>query len=202
MNEKAVIIGLTGPTGAGKGEVCTLLAHNDAIAVLDCDLVARWVVEKGEPCLQELVREFSDSILQPDGSLNRRTLGSIVFSDEQRLQRLNEIIFPYIRERIDREIEILQQTGKREIILDAPTLFESGADRRCDRIVAVTASDAVRRKRIMCRDGITAEQAQNRMDSQFPNEYYEQRAGYVIRNDGDRDSLRHQVAGLELWLGV
>ncbi len=170
------VIGLTGQTGAGKSTVSTVMREK-GIPVIDADLVAREVVETGKSCLVELALEFSAIILNADGSLNRRKLADIVFGNREKLDRLNQIIFAYIIEEIKERIGALDEAGHyRMVIIDAPTLFESGGDAICDEIISVIAPESHRLNRIVIRDRLTGEQAAKRMASQYPDSYYIERS--------------------------
>ena len=194
-----LIVGLTGQTGAGKSTVCGYL-RAQGYAVIDCDRVSREVTEPGEPCLAELAAEFSAAILRADGSLDRRALGRIVFSDRKRLDRLNEIIFPHIIRRIDERLDALRQAGESAAILDAPTLFESGADRKCALILAVLADREVRLGRIMARDGLTREEALRRMDSQLDEAFFRSHADCILENNGSEESLLAGLRRADQWI--
>lgn len=197
-----LVLGLTGPTGAGKTEVGRILGDQEGIRLIDCDQVARRVVEKGQRCLLDLAVAFSSAILEADGSLNRKKLGDLVFHDREKLRRLNEIMFPYILEEIQGDLAAAAAAGSRAAVLDAPTLFESGADALCHKIIVVTASPHIRQFRIVTRDRITPEDAQARMRSQHQEEFYTARADYVIENNRDTASLRLAVIELLAKLGL
>ena len=186
-----MLIGLTGQTGAGKSEVCKILLEY-GFDIINADLVARDVTQAESECLREIVHEFGSSILQADKSLDRKALGAIVFSDPERLSRLESIIFPYILREIDERVRRLGPQS-RGIFLDAPTLFESGADKSCDKICSVTAPAELRMQRIINRDKITHGAAKQRMDSQHEEEYYTSRSDYMIRNGGTKAELQNAV---------
>lgn len=192
MERTGYVVGLTGQTGAGKSVVSKLLA-NEGYKVIDADQVSRQVVGKGSRCLMDLALEFGIGILKSDGALNRKKLGSAVFGDNQKREKLNEIIFPYITEEILLQIEEYRRAGEPVIFLDAPTLFESGADSHCDRVAAVIAPLDERKRRIMSRDHLTWDEADNRIASQFEDDYYTSRADYVIENSGDFSALRFRL---------
>lgn len=194
-----LIIGLTGQTGAGKSTVCDYL-RAQGYAAIDCDRVSREVTEPGEPCLNKLAAEFSAAVLRTDGSLDRRALGRIVFADRQKLNRLNEIIFPHILRRIDEKLDALRQEGESVAILDAPTLFESGTDRQCDLILAVLADREVRLARIMARDGLTREDALHRMDSQLNEAFFRSHADFILENNGSEQSLPAGLRRADQWI--
>ncbi|HIY08219.1 MAG TPA: dephospho-CoA kinase [Firmicutes bacterium] len=190
-----MIIGLTGQTGAGKSTVSQILRDQGA-AIVDADQVARQVVGCGSGCLAEIALEFGIGVLQADGTLNRRKLGDIVFHDKQKLRRLNQITFPYITREIQETIDRHKREGTQWIILDAPTLFESGSNKMCDKVISVIASPELRRNRIMIRDNITEEQADSRIASQHEDEFYTQQSDYVLENSGDMAALRVQLLEL------
>lgn len=190
--KKALIVGLTGQTGAGKSTVGAVFGQA-GFSVIDCDRVAREVTDPGSDCLRELVRLFGKQILRPDLSLDRKALAKIVFSDPGELKRLNQAIFPFITERIRHHIAACEQAGAEVVLLDAPTLFESGADRLCGKIVSVTACDSLRLQRIRERDGLTEEEARRRMDSQLPESFFISHSDFVVRNNGTREELAEQA---------
>lgn len=179
-----MVIGLTGQTGAGKSTVSKVFAQN-GFAIINADIVARQVVEKGSKCLDEITDFFGERILAEDGSLDRKALGSIVFSDKAKLEMLDSIIYPYITGEILRQIREYSENNEKLILLDAPTLFESRADDFCEIIISVIAESDIREKRIIARDSLTAEQARKRMNSQLDEEFFETHSDYIIHNNGD-----------------
>lgn len=192
MTDKVFLIGLTGPTGSGKSEVSRVLADRH-VPVIDADELARRVVEPGFPCLQELVREFSEDILNEDGTLNRRQLARRAFATPEDTKLLNSITHPYIIDLTKRILMQLEQIREPVAVLDAPLLFESGMDAICDVTAAVVAPRERRLKRIMERDQLTEKQAEARMAAQQEEDFYASRASQVIRNDGDLEELRRQA---------
>ena len=197
-----MVIGVTGPTGAGKSTVCDILRNWTGVSVIDCDRVARQVTEKGTLCLLDIAVEFSPSVISADGTLNRKKLGQLVFSDPEKLTRLNAIIFPYILERLREEIADAEKRGAKAIFLDAPTLFESGADALCEKILAVTSAPEKRLTRIMQRDSLSPQGAADRLASQPDADFYLARADYQIQNDDDTAALRLAVMELQNRLGL
>lgn len=190
--KKTIIVGLTGQTGAGKSVVSGLLTDR-GFRVIDCDKVARQVVEKGTSCLLDLSIEFGTEILNADGTLNRKRLGAIVFSDKAKQKRLGQITFPYIQEEIFTMVTRLRDSGEQVVFLDAPTLIESGTDKSCDKVVSVIAPAEERFIRIVRRDDLTAEEAERRMKAQHDDAFYTDRSDFVIVNDGDMTALRVKV---------
>lgn len=193
--QNTVVLGLTGQTGAGKSTVGDYLRRRGA-AWVDADEVAHDVTDNEKVCLADLALEFSIDILHVDGTLNRRRLGEIVFGDKAKLRRLNEIVFPYIIEAIRRELDRLKAQGASLIVLDAPTLFESGADRFCDVVVSVVADTQLRTQRIVQRDALSLAEAEARVNAQHKESYYVKRSDYVLENNDSVESLKLKVADM------
>ncbi len=178
-----MITGLTGQTGAGKSSISKVFAEK-GFSVIDADICARIVVEKGKPCLEKIEKYFGKEVIAPDGTLLRKKLGNIVFSNREKLEALNNIIYPAITQEITNQIKSYYAQGKKFILLDAPTLFESNTDKLCDIIVSVIADSDIRMKRIIKRDGITETQARNRMNSQHSQNFFIRNSDYYISNNG------------------
>ena len=179
-------------SGAGKTTACGIF-RNEGFCVIDCDIVARRVVDCGKPALAEIDRSFPEGVITPEGALDRRKLGSIVFSDKEKLALLDRIIYPYITFYITAAIRELARIGGNMIMLDAPTLFESGADVLCDVIVSITADRESCAARIMKRDGITREQAEQRLASQHDARFFRSRSDHCIENNGDTAGFEEQL---------
>jgi|Cm1ome_4_1110797.scaffolds.fasta_scaffold08263_2 dephospho-CoA kinase len=182
------VVGLTGQTGAGKTTISKIFSDNGYM-VIDADKVARKVVEKGSNCLYEIEELFGREVLNADGTLDRKALAAIVFTDKTKLETLNTIMHPYITKEILRMIKENSNRGVKLILLDAPTLFESHADDFCEIIISVLADENVREQRIIARDNISHEQARQRMDSQYSDEFFMSHSDYIIRNDGDIETV-------------
>lgn len=176
---KKTVAGLTGQSGAGKTTVSDAFREN-GFEIINCDLVAREVTNVGSKCCKELAKLFP-SCFDENYALNRRKLGEIVFSDKNKLQKLNDTIYPFINKLIDEKIISAQSNF---ILLDAPTLFEAGADKLCSVIVSVVADYDIRLERITKRDGISAELAKKRFSSQHTVEFFKAHSDFVIENNG------------------
>lgn len=185
------IIGLTGPSGAGKGEFGKVCQGFPGIVCLDTDKTARKVVEKGQPCLNELCCYFGD-ILKEDGTLDRAKLASLAFADPKKHRMLNFVTHRYITKEVKSWISHMETCGETLAIIDAPLLFESGLDRVCDLTICITSPYSERLARIMDRDGIDEKAAKLRLDSQKSNEYYIEKCDYSIVNDKDIDDFYSQ----------
>jgi len=159
------IIGVTGPSGAGKGLFCSYLAEFGC-TVIDCDKIAHSVTKKGSECLNELVKAFGAEILAKDGRLNRRKLAKIAFSDPKKTEMLNAITHPAILKIIDDKIEKAKST----VALDAPLLYEGGLDKICDIVAVIDADQETRLDRIIKRDRLTREAALTRLKAKKPLE--------------------------------
>lgn len=192
---KNMVVGLTGQTGAGKSTVSDYLREN-GMAVIDADKVAREVVETGSACIADIALEFGCEYINADGTLNRKKMAKTVFTDKAKLKKLNALMFPYIIRRLCEEIERSRREGEGIIVLDAPTLFESGADRECDYVVSVIADEQSRKERIIRRDGLTQQEAQERISAQHDEEYYKSRSDEILENNEGVDSLKNRTSAL------
>ena len=178
------IIGLTGPTGAGKSSL-TEIAEQNGFYVIDCDAFARKAVEKQTEGLKALVKAFGEDILSKSGELDRKKLAEKAFSSKENTELLNKTILPFIAELIKAEMK-----SRAKIILDAPTLFESGLNEICDKTVAVTADTKTRLARIMARDTINEDAAMLRINAGKTDEYYKERADFILYNNGDLEEFK------------
>lgn len=187
--KKALTVGLTGQTGAGKTTVSEVFVSR-SVAVIDCDEVSREVVADEKHCLADLALEFTIDILNADGSLNRQRLAERAFADKNSVKRLNSIILPYIVTRVREKTEKLEREGAHLIVWDAPTLFESRLDKKCDKIVAVVAPADVCLARITERDGLSEREAERRMRAGNSEEFFRLNCDYLIENNGTLSELR------------
>lgn len=188
------VVGLTGQSGSGKTMVSDYLG-DCGYSIINADLVARAVTVRGSACNRELSKLFPDCVNE-DLELDRRKLGSIVFNDKEKLSLLNDTIFPYINELIEIEIREFEQIGSSIVILDAPTLFEAGADKHCDMIISVISDDNLRENRIIKRDNLPREQVSARFASQKPKSFFVKHSDYVIENNGTKEALLNSVKSL------
>lgn len=172
------IIGLTGPTGAGKSTF-SAIAKEKGFSVIDCDNISRQVTEKGSECLLKLAEVFGEDILN-DGVLDRKLLAKRAFCDNEQKEKLEEIIFPFILSEV---IERINNDNNDNILLDAPTLFESGIDEMCGSTVAILCPAQKRKERIISRDNLTNEQSEIRLNAGKPDEFYIEKADFILNND-------------------
>lgn len=185
----SIIIGLTGPTGAGKSTAAAA-AEGFGLQIIDCDKLARAATEKGTDGLKALVAAFGKKILLTDGSLDRRALAAAAFASPQKTELLNKTILPHIVKLVLAEAE-----GK-NVLLDAPTLFESGLDSVCTAVIAVSADAEIRRERIIRRDGLTPDAADLRINAGKTDEYYKQKADYFLYNNSDEKAFSKRFSDI------
>ena len=189
-----IIVGLTGQSGARKTMVSKLFL-GDGFAVIDCDVVARKVTEKGSDC-NKMLAEFFPQCFDVEFSLDRRKMAEMVFSDKDKLDILNCTIFPFITQNIETAVNDLVNKGQRIIVLDAPTLFESGIDKKCDIIVSVVADENIRLKRISERDKIPVSLIKKRFASQLSQDFFIDNSDFVIENNGDLNEIKIKIQGV------
>lgn len=187
------IIGLTGPTGAGKTTVLHVLEGMGA-AVLDADAIYHDLTVSSQPMRQELQERFGPDIYDDQGVLLRKQLGAKVFGDSQALEDLNAITHRYIQLEIQRRLDQAQAEGKQVAVVDAIALIESGVADICHITVAVVAKAETRIGRIMSRDGIDEVYARQRVEAQKPAEFFETHCQYTLHNDGDDPGQLEQQA--------
>lgn len=196
-----LVIGLTGPTGAGKGTVGAIFSEH-SIPVIDADAVYHELLIPPSPCLDALKERFGEQILLPDGSLHRKKLGEIVFSDPEALKDLNKIAHGFVMAEIRRRLEELRSKNLPAAVMDAPQLFEANAQRDCNLIVSVLADKRIRLERIMARDGIDADAALRRIEAQKNDDFFRTHSDYIVENNGNPDLLKPQIERILLETGV
>lgn len=183
-----VVLGLTGPTGAGKSEVADLFLQS-GYKVIDADKMAQKVVEKGSPTLLKLAERFGDDVICADGTLDRRLLAQRAFCSKENTKALNDITHPAIIKLVKEQIQLFAKNGHNKIIYDAPLLFESKSDALCDCVLAVIADKSKRIERIKNRDKITETEIEQRINAQHDDSFYTDKADYVIDNSSNYEKL-------------
>ena len=189
------VIGLTGGIATGKSSVALFLEER-GLPVIDADALSRDAVKPGSPCLARIVDTFGCDVLSADGTLDRKRLGVIVFSDPEKRKLLEEIIHPKIR-RLAREcIAAAVAEGQTVVFYMAPLLIEAGAKDLVDEIWVVTASPEVQLERVMSRDGISRAQAERIIAAQMPLKDKERFGQIVIDNSGTSDDLINRLTAI------
>ena len=175
------IIGITGPTGAGK--TTALRAVTDlGGCVIDCDQVYHQLLEESAPMRNELTERFGSGILDSEQRLDRKKLGALVFQDKALLTDLNTITHRYVRQRVEELLRTAQAEGRPLAAVDAIALIESGLGTLCDAVVGILAPPEVRVRRIMARDGISEDYARSRVAAQKNDSYYRKHCALVLEN--------------------
>ncbi|HET6976960.1 MAG TPA: dephospho-CoA kinase [Pyrinomonadaceae bacterium] len=173
-------VGLTGSIGVGKSFVASVFVELGC-RVLDADETAREVVMPGTPGLKALTEAFGEAILNPDGTLNRKHLGAVVFADETQRQRLNHLLHPFIIARQDEILNGWEAEDPNSIgIVDAALMIESGGYKRFDKLIVVHCRPEVQLERLMLRDKLSHDEALRRINSQMPQEEKQKFADYLI----------------------
>ncbi len=189
-------IGLTGGIATGKSTVASLLAERGAY-IIDLDLIAREIVEPGQPALARVAERFGQAVLREDGTLDRKKLGSIVFADEAQRKSLEAILHPAIRAVMKERMEARESSHPEQlVVVDVPLLFESKLESYFEQIMLVYVPREEQLKRLMKRDGLSREDAKRRLAAQMSIEDKKALADIVIDNSSD---LAHTAAQIDRW---
>lgn len=194
-------IGLTGGIATGKSTVSKMLAAQ-GVRIVDADVIARDVMNPGQPLLAAVAEQFGPEFLLPEGGLDRRRMAEHIFNRPEERQALNAIVHPAIRAEIRRQVEAAEAADPTGIVAaDIPLLYESGLEELYEQIVVVYVPRAVQLERLTSRDGLAPEQAESRLNAQLDIEEKKRRADFVIDNSGTLEETRRQVeALLEQWV--
>lgn len=183
------IIGITGQSGSGKTTLCNILEENYNSKVIDADKIAKELSnDNSSEYYKEIVNLFGENIKGKNGMLNRKKMADIIYSNKVMLEKLNELTFKFVVDEINRRIDELENIDY--CAVDAPLLYEAGIDKRCDFVIAVIANNENRINRICIRDGIEKEIASQRLNIQNSDDFYIERADFVIYNDNEKEHLK------------
>lgn len=192
----SVVLGITGGIATGKSTASSYF-EKKGVPVVDADLGARVVVEAGSSGLDQLVQAFGIDILAENGTLDRKKLGRMVFSDTQKRQELNQIVQKDIRKWIESTLADLKKKAYPLIVLDIPLLFEEHYEDLCDIVLVIVTTPEKQQIRLRERDGLTEVEARDRLTAQWPLSQKKKLADVVIENSS---SLADFDAALEmLW---
>ena len=185
-------VGITGISGAGKSTVAKYLCEN-GFYLIDADKVARDVLLRDSEGYIKVVKEFGNEYLNQDKTINRKKLGEVVFSDKNKLKKLNKITLPLI---IKKMLDDVYSSSSEYILMDAPLLLDCELKDVCDEIVYVYADREILIERIIKRDGITRKVAENRINSQKKDEYFRKYATIIIENNNSEKDLIEKAGKL------
>ncbi len=187
------VVGVTGRIASGKSTVAKMLGKKGAL-VIDADQIAQEQATVGKPVYKDIVRHFGDSILNSDGTINRRQLGRIVFSDPDKLNTLNAITHGPVIQEIKGRIGKIKQAGelKQVVVIDVPLLTESGLDSEVGLIIVVLASSAVCLERLKSK-GYSRDEVLDRLKVQIPDKKRLSYADHVVENNGTLGELQAEV---------
>ena len=185
------VIGITGSSGSGKSTLTGVFARHGAL-ICDADAIYHRLLAESSEMRDALVAEYSQDILS-GSRIDRKKLSAVVFSDPDKLLKLNAITHPFVIAEI---VHSLETPGIETAVIDAPLLFESGLDGMCDVTIGVLAPRDMRLLRIMERDHLSREAAEARLDAQKPASYYSERADLILANDGSLEDFQEKCEKL------
>lgn len=192
------ILGLTGPSGAGKGAACKIFAKY-GIPAIDTDAVYHALLREDRSITAELVEAFGHTILGENGLVDRKKLGAAVFGQKNTpalLHTLNTITHKYVMARTWALVCEIEKKGARAVLIDAPQLFEAGIEQKCDIVIGILADRRIRLSRIMQRDQLSEEAALNRINAQHEDAFFRCSCHYILENNESEAVLEQQIREL------
>lgn len=197
----ALVVGLTGGIASGKSTVSNLIREK-GFTIIDADLEARFAVEVGEPAYNEIATYFGTEVLQANGEINRPKLGEIIFNNEEKRKKLNSIVHPDVRRRMNEKKEKALENGEKLVVLDIPLLFESKLTSMVDKVLLVYVDAETQLKRLMERNQYSKEEALSRIKSQMPLKDKIELSDAVIDNNGTIENTQLQLTKILSNWGV
>ncbi len=196
------VIGITGNIASGKSTVARMFEALGA-RIIDADEIARIVVEPGAPAWEEIVSEFGRDVLEPDGAINRKRLADIVFGDEAKRKRLNDITHPRIGERISELLREYEKEGAPVVMVEATLIVERGGLKSLiDGLIVVTADEETQIERLIRDKGYKREEAVSRLRVQMPAREKMMHGDYIIDNSGSLEDTRARVKAVSEAIGL
>ncbi len=189
------VFALTGGIGSGKSTVARFF-REAGLRIVDADALARQVVQPGTKGLEAIFAQFGEGVAQPDGQLDRKRLGAIVFSSPEARARLEAILHPLIQAAAEAEFEKSAASGERLVCYEIPLLFETEQEARYRPVVVVHVPESAQLSRLMERDGVDEEEASRRIEAQIPLDHKAEQADHVIDNTGSLDETRTQALAI------
>lgn len=196
-----LVIGLTGSIASGKSTISKMFKEMD-IPVIDADQISRDVVEPGEPAYESIVQQFGREVLHEDGYLDRKKLGKVIFSSEEKRKQLNEIVHPQVREEMVRRREQYKQEEYAAVVLDIPLLFESKLTDYVEKTLVIYVDERTQLQRLMERDRSNRNDAKERIAAQIPVKKKAEMADAVIDNNGTIEESFQQLRDILLGWGI
>lgn len=190
------VIGITGSSGAGKSTVCEIIQSLYDVCIINADQVAKDLSQKGSSYVEGIAHIFGKSILTSDGELNRKKLADFIYHDDKKRKMLNGYTFNHITKQIK---QMMAETDKEIVVIDAPLLFEAELDKICDASIAIISQKDLQIERICKRDGITEEVAEKRISIQEDNDFFKARCDYVIENNDKIEDVKAQIEESKLF---
>ncbi|WP_270646474.1 dephospho-CoA kinase [Paeniclostridium hominis] len=193
-----LVVGLTGNIGCGKSSLSEILRQN-SIDVIDADIISREIMDN-KSLLTEIFNSFGEQIKREDGSLDRKKLGSIVFANDEKLIKLNNITHPAIKKEIKKRIEDIKANNRNIVIVDAALLVEGNFLDLVDKLIVITCDEKTQIDRIVSRDNFTREEAISRIKSQMSQDEKLKFGDYIIDNSGDMSDLKYKANKLIAYI--
>jgi dephospho-CoA kinase len=190
--KKVFKVAVTGGAGSGKSFVCNRL-KDLGIKIISSDTLAREAVAPGSTAHEKILKHFGAKVVLSDGTLNRQMLRRIIVIDSAARRSLEQFIHPEILKLMEQKMAQAQQRGDRVVVVEVPLLFELGMEEQFDLVVVVSANRKLRVKRLMERDNVSRDQAEELLNVQMPDQEKVERAGFVLSNDGSREQLIKSV---------
>lgn len=190
-----IVIGLTGGIGTGKSEVARIFQELGAV-LINADQIGHQAYTPHSEIWQEVVKAFGEEILQPNGEIDRKKLGSIVFADPDQLTRLNQIMHPRMARMVAQQVQELREQGADVVVVEAALLFEAGWDSLVGEVWSTESPENLVIKRLQSRSGLSQEEAKKRIDSQMSAEERKSRSQVVVDNSGDLIELERVVRSI------
>jgi dephospho-CoA kinase len=183
------IIGITGNSGSGKSTISKLISKNYEAKIIDADKIAKEMTKNNGEYLQAIRQAFGNEVIK-NNELDRKKLADIVFLNRAEKEKLDDLTFEYVVEKIKKELEANQNLDYQYIILDVPLLFESKLDKLCDYTIGVIAPKTEKIKRICKRDKLSKEKALQRLNSQPNDEFFAKNCDIVINNRNKEETIK------------
>lgn len=190
------ILGITGGVGSGKSAVLAYLEEEYHAVICQLDDVARMLQQNGQSCFEKIVEAFGTDVIGEDQELDRQKLSGIVFTDEKKLQQLNEIVHPEVKRWVMEDIQQKKRSGVSLYVIEAALLPTAGYDTICDEMWYIYTNEKVRAERLKASRGYTEERIRNMIASQPEEEVFRKACSVVIENSGTFEDTKKQIGEL------